>query len=370
MTEIDEYCLYFLVDYTVLFLIVFHFFFATWIILHFIYDIITLKSHITKKIIGKIVVITGGASGLGYELSLILSRLGAIVIIIDIVEEKILDRIKVSFKQSVLKFEAFCHYYHCDVTSVKDLEKVLSEIKKHFGIPTILVNNAAIIDGESIETMSFEKFRRVIDVNFISHFNTVKLFLPGMKEKNEGHIVTIASSLAFIGVTNLSAYCASKTALVSFHESLKYELLYSNSNIRTTLVVPGQLSTSLFQNVKTPSRFLAPVLDPIYVAEKIAKTIINDMGIEIYTPLYCLILPMLRFISLNVTNDPNASSRKLRFLKKRQDPIEPVVKEVTITMTHWVVHHDCLIITTIDASRIKTKSDTSQYHTITGTRDI
>ncbi|EMR09926.1 hypothetical protein PNEG_01685 [Pneumocystis murina B123] len=239
-----------------------------------------------------------GASGLGYELSLILSRLGAIVIIIDIAEKKISDRKKVFFKQLVLKLKAFCHYYRCDVTCVRGLEKVLLEIKKHFGIPTILVNNAAIIDGESIETMSFEKFRRVVDVNFISHFNTVKLFLPGMKQKNEGHIVTIASSLAFIGVTNLSAYCASKTALVSFHESLKYELLYSNSNIRTTLVVPGQLNTSLFQNVKTPSRFLAPVLDPVYVAEKIAKTIINDMGIEIYTPLYCLILPMLRCIPI------------------------------------------------------------------------
>ncbi|KAG5439374.1 hypothetical protein PCK2_000823 [Pneumocystis canis] len=129
-----------------------------------------------------------------------------------------------------------------------------------------------------------------------------------MRQKNEGHIVTVASSLAFIGITNLcinmffvsithsvlAAYCASKTALVSFHESLKYELLHLNSNIQTTLVVPGQLNTTLFQHVKTPSCFLAPILDPAYVAEKIAKAIINNSSKDIYTPLYCLILPMLR----------------------------------------------------------------------------
>ncbi|KAG4305098.1 hypothetical protein PORY_001268 [Pneumocystis oryctolagi] len=210
------------------------------------------------------------ASGLGYQLSLILSHLGAIVIVIDI-----------SIKKKISN--PFCHYYQCDISCVSDFKKVCLEIKKHFGIPTVLINNAAIIDGEPIETMSFEKFRRVIDVNFISHVNIVKMFLPEMKQKNEGHIHL-----------HLPAYCASKTALVSFHESLKYELLHLNSNIKTTLVVPGQLNTTLFQNVKTPSRLLAPVLDSVYVAEKIVKAIINNSSTEIYTPLYCLILPILR----------------------------------------------------------------------------
>ncbi|KTW32179.1 uncharacterized protein T551_00861 [Pneumocystis jirovecii RU7] len=251
----------------------------------------------TKKLHGKIAVVIGGfkyeiyifkptdniigASGLGHELSSILSQLGVIVIIIDVVVKK-----KIS--------NSFCHYYQCDITCITNFEKIYSEIKKHYGTPTILINSAAILDAEPIETMSFEKFRRVIDVNFISHFNMVKMFLPGMKQENEGHIVTIASSLSFIGVTNLSAYCASKAALVSFHESLKYELFYSNFNIQTTLVVPGQLNTPLFQDVETPSRLLAPILDPIYVSEKIIKAIINNLSTEIYTPLYCSVLPVLR----------------------------------------------------------------------------
>ncbi|EMR09925.1 hypothetical protein PNEG_01684 [Pneumocystis murina B123] len=75
-------------------------------------------------------------------------------------------------------------------------------------------------------------------------------------------------------------------------------------------------------------------------------------------------------MSSNSSNNLDPTLKRLRFLKKRHTSIEPIVKEVTITMTHWVVHHDCIILTTIDASRINTKSDTRQYHTITGTRDI
>ncbi|CCJ29649.1 unnamed protein product [Pneumocystis jirovecii] len=194
----------------------------------------------TKKLHGKIAVPTDniiGASGLGHELSSILSQLGVIVIIIDVPFVTITNAILL------------------------------------YGTPTILINSVAILDAEPIETMSFEKFRRVIDVNFISHFNMVKIIIT------------------FIYWT---AYCASKAALVSFHESLKYELFYSNFNIQTTLVVPGQLNTPLFQDVETPSRLLAPILDPIYVSEKIIKAIINNLSTEIYTPLYCSVLPVLR----------------------------------------------------------------------------
>ncbi|KAG4302020.1 hypothetical protein PCANB_001903 [Pneumocystis canis] len=326
-------------------------------IICFIYYTNKSKSFVTKKLYGKIAVITGGVSGLGYQLSLILSRLGAIVIIIDVTSEKKI-------------LNPLCHYYKCDITCISDLEKVCLEIKKHFGIPTILVNNAAIIDGESIETMSFEKFRRVIDVNFISHFNTIKMFLPGMRQKNEGHIVTVASSLAFIGITNLSAYCASKTALISFHESLKYELLHLNSNIQTTLVVPGQLNTTLFQNIKTPSRLLAPVLDPAYVAEKIAKAIINNSSREIYTPLYCLILPILRCMPVkfqkvfrNLTGADKATHKETSILR---------VCEITITMTHWTTHHECIVLSTVDPSKVtvNTENENTKYQMIEGTRSI
>ncbi|KAG5520195.1 hypothetical protein PMAC_001272 [Pneumocystis sp. 'macacae'] len=278
--------LHLLIDYLYVLFVGFHLFIGILMIICFFYYTYVSKSFIsTKKLCGKIAIVTGGASGLGHELSLILSQLGVIVIIMDVVIKK-----KIS--------NPFCHYYQCDITCITDLKRVYLEIEKHYGIPTILINNAAILGTGSIETMSFEKFKRVIDVNFISHFNMVKMFLPGMRQKNEGHIVTIASSLSFIGVTNLSAYCASKAALISFHESLKYELFYLNSNIQTTLVVLGQLNTPLFQDIRTPSRLLAPILDPVYVSEKIVKAIVNNLSTEIYTPLYCLILPLLRFMPI------------------------------------------------------------------------
>ncbi|KTW25995.1 hypothetical protein T552_03267 [Pneumocystis carinii B80] len=75
-------------------------------------------------------------------------------------------------------------------------------------------------------------------------------------------------------------------------------------------------------------------------------------------------------MSLNSSNDLDPILKRPRFLKKRQPSIKPIIKEVTITMTHWITHHDCIILSTIDSSRINTKSDTREYVTITGTRDI
>jgi short-subunit dehydrogenase len=85
-------------------------------------------------------------------------------------------------------------------------------------------------------------------VNLISHFYTLKTFLPGMLRAGRGTIVTMSSVLGQIGAARLSDYSASKAAITAMHKSLVAELS-STPEIKTILVTPGQLSTPLFNGV-------------------------------------------------------------------------------------------------------------------------
>ena len=80
----------------------------------------------------------------------------------------------------------------------------------------------------------------------------MKSFLPDMMSRNHGHIVTVASSAGFIGVTGLADYCASKFAAVGFDESLRFELeAQGKDGIHTTVVCPFFINTGMFEGAKT-----------------------------------------------------------------------------------------------------------------------
>ncbi len=83
-------------------------------------------------------------------------------------------------------------------------------------------------------------------------------------------------------------YSATKAGLLAFHASLKAELASSldSKNIKTLLVIPGQMATSMFAGIKTPSNFFAPVVEPIDMAKAIVKAVEDGRNDEIALPLY------------------------------------------------------------------------------------
>lgn len=109
-----------------------------------------------------------------------------------------------------------------------------------------------------------------------------------MLSEGRGTIVTVSSVLGHLGAANLSAYTASKAALLALHQSLRAELAQhpSGDEIKTILVTPGQMSTKMFNGLKTPSNFLAPVVSPADVAKHIIKLIEKGDGGEVAVPLY------------------------------------------------------------------------------------
>lgn len=112
-----------------------------------------------------------------------------------------------------------------------------------------------------------------------------------LKSETGGTIVTISSVLGKLGASHLSDYTAAKAGLIAMHASLRAELASSTApqgaeDVRTILVTPGQLSTTLFAGVETPSSFFGPVVEPVELAKEIVRMIDAGESGEISMPLY------------------------------------------------------------------------------------
>lgn len=235
------------------------------------------------------VLITGGASGLGKEIAKLFHSKGARVVIFDlnIPEENDKDYIK------------GVYYYKCDVSNSEEVRERAKDVKREIGIVTILINNAGMTTGDTVLNLSFELIEKTIEVNLLSSFYTIKAFLPDMLEIKRGYIVTIGSTLGYMSPARLSAYGASKSGLIALHESLTYELgtpTFNTTGVKTLLICPGQLKTSMFEGVRTPSTLFAPELEPKDVAKQILKSIKYGCRGEIKMPFYGNFLPIFRSV--------------------------------------------------------------------------
>jgi len=128
-------------------------------------------------------------------------------------------------------------FYQVDISSSSQISAAAAKIRATHGNPTVLINNAGISGHlQSIIDTPEDTVRKVFEVNTISHFLTVKEFLPAMIERNHGHVVTVASMLSYFVLANLTDYSCSKASALAFHEGLATELknMYKAPNVRTT----------------------------------------------------------------------------------------------------------------------------------------
>ncbi|KAK5126059.1 hypothetical protein LTR85_011414 [Meristemomyces frigidus] len=252
----------------------------------------------------EVVVVTGGASGLGKIMAEMYGMRGASVAVLDVHKPA---------KES--EGLAGVHFYQCDVGDAAAVEKAKTEIEKDLGPPTILLNNAGIVNGKPILSLRPSEIQRNFNVNLLSHFNTIRTFLPGMLASPiGGTIVTVASVLGKLGASHLSDYSAAKAGLIAMHTSLRAELSSSNTapagaeNIRTILVTPGQLSTSLFAGLETPSSFLGPVVEPVELAREIVRMVDAGESGHISMPLYARCIDWLHILPVGLQRFVRACS--------------------------------------------------------------
>jgi len=221
-----------------------------------------------RTIPNPVILITGGASGIGRLMALDFAGKGATVVAWDI-NPSALASLASHAKDAGLNIQGVV----CDVTQKGAIYQAAKQLVDKYGHLDILINNAGIVSGTRFLDTEDAKIEQTFAVNTLANFWTTKAFLPGMIERKTGHIVTIASAAGIIGVTGLADYSASKFAAFGFHESLRMELRQLKSPVRTTIVCPFFINTGLFDGVKTRFPLLLPILDQAKAAAKICQAI-------------------------------------------------------------------------------------------------
>ena len=190
-----------------------------------------------KKLDGQIVIITGGARGIGEGICKIFCNEGATVALWDVLEEGQATADSISAGGGSIFFQKV------DVTSQDSVDSAVANIIDNHGKIDVLINNAGIIRDRSILKMTREEWDMVRSVNVDSLFITTKAVLPHMKSANYGRIISASSINAFQGAFGQTNYSASKAAIVGFTHSLCREV--GKYNITVNAVAPGFIKSEM-----------------------------------------------------------------------------------------------------------------------------
>ncbi|HEY5741833.1 MAG TPA: SDR family oxidoreductase [Terrimicrobiaceae bacterium] len=185
---------------------------------------------------GKVVVITGGARGLGLALAREFARHGAQLALLARDENELqsaaADLEKLGGKASI---------WPCDIREAEAAVRSISSIAERHGRIDIVVNNAGTMLVAPLEEMSKEDFEEAMRMHFWAPYQVTVAALPYLRQHNESRIVNISSIGGRVAVPHMAAYCASKFALAGFSDAIRCEV--ASSGVRVTTVSPGLMRT-------------------------------------------------------------------------------------------------------------------------------
>jgi short-subunit dehydrogenase len=219
----------------------------------------------------KTIWITGASSGIGKALAIKFSKEGWSVAI-SARREKLLDEIAESYNN--------IYPFPLDVTDSEKCKFTFENIKKKVGDINISVFCTGIHDPKSEKKLNIEKIRKIMEVNFFGTVNSINSVYDYYKEKKSGHISIVSSVAAYRGLPAAGAYCASKSALSSFTESLFFDL--KRFNVRVSLVSPGFIKTPMTDQNDFP---MPMIKSPEFAAEQMFKGLTQKKAFEIHFPV-------------------------------------------------------------------------------------
>jgi all-trans-retinol dehydrogenase (NAD+) len=152
---------------------------------------------------GKNVLVTGAASGIGRLLARDLAAEGANLVLWDIAHPE-LKAVTEELRIGGGNVFPYC----CDVSGRESVNAAATQVLDECGPVDVLINNAGIVSGQPVLEASEEGIRRTFGVNVLAHFWTTRAFLPGMVERNCGHIVTVASAGGLVAAPRLTLVAA------------------------------------------------------------------------------------------------------------------------------------------------------------------
>lgn len=204
-------------------------------------NIITVIRSIMKRAEKKVVIVTGGALGIGRETCILLAGEGAKVAVTDI-----LDKEGEVLAEEIRRTGGNAKFWHLDVTKENEVEKVFAEVAGEFGKIDAIVNNAGISGANKpTHELSEKEWDTVMNVNVKGVFFCTKHAIAHMKKTGSGSIINLSSIYGLVGASDIPPYHASKGAvrLMSKNDAL----IYAKDKIRVNSVHPGFILTPLVE---------------------------------------------------------------------------------------------------------------------------
>lgn len=183
-------------------------------------------------------VITGGGRGIGAATARVLARAGAKVVVSARSSEQI-AAVASELRQAGHEVWAIA----CDVTDIDQVESLATRSHEMAGPAQILINNAGIAASAPLKQITLEDWNRMLAVNATGPFLCTQTFMPGMLAAGWGRVVNVASIAGKVGAPYISAYCASKHAVVGFTRAVAAEV--ANKGVTVNAVCPGYVDTSM-----------------------------------------------------------------------------------------------------------------------------
>ncbi|OFX19555.1 MAG: hypothetical protein A2V77_10260 [Anaeromyxobacter sp. RBG_16_69_14] len=211
-----------------------------------------------RPLAGKVAIVTGGGRGIGREAALLLSRQGARVVVAARTREQVSGCAQ---EMETLGGEALGVV--ADVARMEDAERIVAAAVERFGGLDVLVNNAGVTAMMALSESDPAEWRRVTEVNLFGAFHCCRAALSHLRRRGGGKIVNVGSDSSHIGYPLLSAYAASKHAVIGLTRALAEEVKLDG--IQVNAVCPAMVDTDM-----APKAFRSGAIPPSKVAQVIA----------------------------------------------------------------------------------------------------
>lgn len=231
----------------------------------------------------KVIWITGASSGIGKSLALKFAKEGWIVAASARREDLL---------QDLNKENNNIHSFPLDVTNIENCKNTFKKILDQFKEIEISFFCTGIHDPKSEKKFNLEKIKKITEVNYFGTLNCINSVYDYYSEKQSGQISIVSSVAGYRGLPASGAYCASKSALSSFAESLHFEM--KRKNVRISLISPGFIKTPMTDMNDFP---MPMIKTPEFAADEIYKGLIKGKSFEIHFPKsFTFIMKLLRIL--------------------------------------------------------------------------
>lgn len=198
-----------------------------------------------KTLKNKVAAITGAGSGIGQALAINLAQQGCHLALSDVDQQGLAETVNL-----LATYGVEVTYQQLDVADKEAVYAWADQVANDHGTVNMIFNNAGVALSGTVDSLSIEDYKWIMDINFWGVIYGTKAFLPHLEKSGEGHVINISSVFGLTSQPLMSGYNASKFAVRGFTESLRQDLEITGSKVSTTCIHPGGIKTNIAKSAR------------------------------------------------------------------------------------------------------------------------